>query len=145
MNNNSSKEMKRFNHLHGEIEATYHDSSLKFGISDSVSKVLYTICSVGDSFLLNDICRNTGLSKQTVNSAIRNLESDDIVYLEAVDGKSKRVCLTEKGKQFAANTAFRLIEIENAIFNSWVDDDVQKYLDLTERFLTSLKEKVEQL
>lgn len=145
MKSNSSKEMKRFNHLHGEIEATYHESSLKFGISDSVTKILYTICSVGDSFLLNDICRNTGLSKQTVNSAIRNLENDGIVYLEAVDGKSKKVCLTEKGKLFAANTAFRLIEIENAIFESWSNDDVQKYLELTERFLTSLKEKVEQL
>ena len=145
MDYNSSKEIKRYNHLHGEIEATYHDSSLKFGISDSISKILYTICSVGDSFLLNDICRNTGLSKQTVNSAIRNLERNGIVYLEAVDGKAKRVCLTEKGKQFAANTAFLLIEIENNIFNSWPEEDVQKYLELTERFLTDLKEKVSQL
>lgn len=145
MNSNSSKEMRRFNHLHGEIEATYHDSALRMRISDSVSKILYTICSVGDSFLLNDICRNTGLSKQTVNSAIRNLENDGFVYLEAVDGKSKRVCLTESGKQFAANTAFRLVEIENAIFESWSENDVQKYLELTERFLISLKEKVGQL
>ncbi len=145
MKSNSSKEMKRYNHLHGEIEAVYHDSSLKFGISDSVSKILYAICSVGDSFLLNDICRDTGLSKQTVNSALRKLERDGIVYLEAVDGKSKKVCLTEKGKLFADNTAFCLIEIENAIFESWSDSDVQKYLELTERFLLSLKEKVSQL
>lgn len=145
MKKTSSKEMKCFNHLHGEIEAAYHDSSLKLGISDSVSKILYTICSVGDSSLLSEICRNTGLSKQTVNSAIRNLESNDIVYLEAVDGKAKRVCLTEKGKQFAANTAFRLIEIENSIFDSWPEEDVLKYLELTERFLSNLKEKVAQL
>lgn len=145
MKSNSSKEMKRYNHLHGEIEAVYHDSSLKFGISDSVSKILYAICSVGDSFLLNDICRDTGLSKQTVNSALRKLERDGIVYLEEVDGKSKKVCLTEKGKLLADNTAFRLIEIENAIFESWSDSDVQKYLELTERFLLSLKEKVSQL
>ena len=145
MNTNSSNEMKRFNLLHGEIEATYHDSSLKLGISDSVSKILYAICSVGDSFLLNDICRNTGLSKQTVNSAIRKLESEGNIYLQAVDGKSKRVCLTEKGKRFAERTAARLIEIENSVFESWAEDDVQKYLELTERFLTALKEKVEQL
>lgn len=139
MKNKSSREMKRYNHLHGEIEAVYHEMSLQFGISDSVSKILYTICSFGDGLLLNDICRSTGLTKQTVNSAIRGLEKKDIVYLEAVDGKSKKVCLTEKGKKFAGNTAFRLIEIENAIFESWSDDDVQKYLELTERFLISLK------
>lgn len=145
MKNNSSKEMKRYNHLHGEIEGTYHDASLKFGISDSISKILYTICSFGDSFLLNDICRNTGLSKQTVNSAIRKLESNGLIYLEAVNGKAKRVCLTEKGKCFANKTAVHLIEIENSIFDSWSDDNVQKYLELTERFLISLKEKVKQL
>ena len=65
--------------------------------------------------------------------------------LQAVDGKSKRVCLTEKGKRFAERTASRLIEIENSVFESWAEDDVQKYLELTERFLTALKEKVEQL
>ncbi len=145
MNPNSSNEIKRFNLLHGEIEAVYHNSSLKLGISDSVSKILYAICSIGDSLLLNDICRNAGLSKQTVNSAIRKLESEGIIYLQAVDGKSKRVCLTEKGKRFAERTASRLIVIENSIFESWAEDDVQKYLELTERFLTALKEKVEQL
>lgn len=145
MNINSSKEMKRFNHLHSEIEAVYHESALKMRISDSVLKILYTICSVGDCVRLNDICKDAGLSKQTVNSAIRNLESEDIVYLEAVDGKSKKVCLTEKGKQLTSNTAFRLIEIENAIFESWDNDDVQKYLELTERFLNSLKDNVGQL
>lgn len=145
LKSNSSKEMKRYNHLHGEIDATYHDASLKFGVSDSVLKILYTISSFGGSFLLNDICRYSGLSKQTVNSAIRNLEIDDIIYLEAVDGKSKRVCLTEKGKQVTENTAYLLIQAENAIFDSWSTEDVQKYLELTERFLISLKDKVDQM
>lgn len=119
--------------------------SLKFGISDSFSKILYAVCSFGDYTLLTDICHSTGLSKQTINSALRKLESDGIVCLEAVDGKSKKVGLTEKGKQFTQNNAVRLIEMENAIFESWSDSDVQKYLELTERFLFSLKEKVDQL
>lgn len=145
MKKDSSQEMKRYNLLHGEIESTYHDVSLKFGVSDSISKILYAICSFGDYILLTDICRNTGLSKQTINSALRKLESENIVCLEAVDGKSKKVCLTEKGKQFTQKNAVRLIEIENTIFESWSDSDVHKYLELTERFLLSLKEKVEQL
>lgn len=145
MKYNSTDEMKRFNHLHGEIEATYHDASLKFGVADSVLKILYTVCSFGDSFPLNDVCKNTGLSKQTVNSAIRKLEDDGIVRLEAVNGKAKKVCLTEKGKLFADKTAFRLVEIENMIFDSWSFEDVLKYLELTERFLTSLKEEVGRL
>ncbi len=141
----SSKKMKRYNHLLGEIEATYHELSLKLNISDSISKILYTICNFGDNYLLGDICRYTGLSKQTVNSALRKLENEGLIYLEAVNGKSKKVCLTDKGKEFADKTAFRILQLENEIFDTWSDEDMEKYLELTETFLTSLKEKVEKL
>lgn len=145
MGENTSKNRKRYNHLLGEIEGTYHDLSVKLGISDSVSRILYTICCAGDSCLLHAVCRHTGLSKQTVNSAIRKLEREGIVYLEAVDGKAKKVCLTEEGKLFADQTARRVITMENDIFASWPRDDVEKYLELTERFLISMKEKVKPL
>lgn len=136
-----SNEMKRYNHLVGEINAVYHDISLHLGLSDSAMIILYTICDNGDSCLLQEISRRSGVSKQTINSAIRKLEKEGIVYLKSVGSKNKIVCLTDKGKQLAKHTAIRLIEIENDIFASWEKDDVEKYLTLTERFLTSLKEK----
>lgn len=134
--------VKRLNHLIGEIEAAYHESSLRLGIADSVSKILYTICITGDRCPLSEICRQTGLSKQTVNSALRRMETDHIVFLEAVDGKAKDVCLTEYGMEFTRRTAQQLILIENRIFASWDASEVQQYLDLTERFLKNLKEQV---
>lgn len=141
----SSGDLKRYNHLIGELEAIYHEASRKMGISDSISKILYTICNSGEHCLLIEICRQTGLSKQTVNSALRNLERDEIVCLRAVNGKSKDVWLTEKGKSFAEKTALRLIEIENSIFDSWAKEDVGKYLDLTNRFLIDLQERAKKI
>lgn len=145
MENYSSKHLKRYNHLIGELEATYHEAALKIHLSDSVTKILYTICNVGESCLLSEICKQTGLSKQTVNSAIRSLEAENIIFLKAVNGKAKMVCLTEKGKVFASDTAVKIIEIENEILASWDEKDVYKYMELTERFLQCLKEKVEKL
>lgn len=145
MENSFSKPIKRLNHLIGEIDAVYHDASLRLGISDSISKILYTLCNSGDCCLLSEICRQTGLSKQTVNSALRKLESDDIVILEAVNRKAKSVRLTEAGKEFSNQTARRLIDIENQIFDSWTGSDVKQYLDLTEKFLLSLKAKIQDL
>ena len=87
MEKSSLSSLKRYNHLVGEIDAVYHEASLKLGMSDSVSKILYTICNVGSSCLLHDICKQTGLSKQTVHSAIRNLEAKEMVTLELVGGK----------------------------------------------------------
>ena len=143
MEKSSLSSLKRYNHLVGEIDAVYHEASLKLGMSDSVSKILYTICNVGSSCLLHDICKQAGLSKQTVHSAIRNLEAKEMVTLELVGGKSKKVCLTEKGEIFAQKTARRLIDMENSILSSWPKEDVQTYLELTERFLVDLKECVD--
>lgn len=141
MNPYISKEMKRYNHLMSEIEAAYHQMSLKLGISDSAMIILYTICDTGDCCLLQDICRRSGISKQTINSAIRKLEAEGMIYLELIGAKNKNVCLTDKGKQLAQRTAIRMMEAENDIFASWKKEDVENYLALTERFLNSLKEK----
>lgn len=63
--------------------------------------ILYTICDNGESCLLQEISRRSGVSKQTINSAIRKLEKEGIVYLESVGAKNKNVCLTDEGKQLA--------------------------------------------
>ncbi len=139
-----ASELKRFNYLLGELQAAYHDASVKLGISDSVSNILYAICDAGGKCPIHAICGQTGLSKQTVNSALRKLENDGVVYLEAADKKTKNVCLTDAGKQFADRTAMRIIEMENEILQSWDRQDVKNYLSLTEKFLRDLQEKVEQ-
>ena len=145
MNCNPSKLMKRYNHLLGEIDSAYHEMSRKLGLSDSAMIVLYTICDNGTNCLLQDICRRSGLSKQTINSAIRKLESEGILYLEAVSPKAKNVCLTEAGMSLAGKTAGRIISAENEIFASWPQEDVQKYMELTEAFLRALQEKAKNL
>ncbi len=145
MNNHASKEMKRYNHLLGEINATYHEMCLRLGLSDSAMIVLYTVCDEGESCPLSEICRRSGLSKQTVNSAIRKLEADGILYLEKTGIRSKTVCLTAVGKELAGQTALRLLNAENAILASWPRQDVEKYLELTERFLTALREEAARL
>lgn len=137
----ASKELKRQNYLLGEIEAAYHEIHRKLEMSDSAMLILYAICDQGDSCLLRDICRQFGISKQTVNSALRKLEAEGMVYLEAADAKNKRVCLTEQGKLLADRTARRIIEVENDIFAGWTEEDVESYLTLTERYLRDLKER----
>ncbi len=145
MKNYISNEMKRFNYLLGEIEAVYHELFFKLGLSDSAAKILYTICDEGDGCLLREVRRHSGLSKQTVNSAIRKMETEKILFLEQADSKNKRVHLTEEGKQLAQRTVLRVIKAENEIFSSWSEADVEKYLALTENYLNALKEKAPQI
>lgn len=141
MGYSSSKVMRRYNHLLGEIDGMYHEMSLKLGLSDSAMVILYTVCDSGGSCSLREICRSSGLSKQTVNSALRKLEAEGTLYLEAAGARSKNVCLTAAGRQLAEQTAGRILAIENEIFSSWPREDVERYLGAMERFLADLRER----
>lgn len=139
------KQFKHFNYMSSEIDASYHQAALKLGLSDSAMLVLYAVLNGGDSCLVGDISRLSGVRKQTVNSALRKLEGEGIIRLEEVSGRKKRVCLTERGREFAASTVMRVIQIENEIFAAWSREDREKYLELTQRYLSAFKQKVQEL
>ena len=145
MKKDHNVENKKLNYLHAEIEAQYHRSSLIFGISDSVSIVLYSITDLGDGCLLSDICKNSGISKQTINSAIRSLETDGMLRLNRADGRSKRVFLTEKGKELAKKTAARLMRAELDAFDDWSEDEIAELIRLTEKYLDSFRAEIDRL
>ena len=99
-----SEDMKRFNYLANEIDNAYHEAALKLHLSDSSMLILYAICSGGKNYYpLCDIYNLSGVSKQTLNSALRKLESEGIVYLKLFGGKKKLIYLTEKGKDIVSN------------------------------------------
>lgn len=136
-----SKALKRYNYLFGETGAAYHEICLKLGLPDSTVCTLYAILENGGSCPLQHIGHCTGLTKQTINSAIRKLEAEGAVRLERAGAKNKTVYLTESGKILAEQTAGRVLGAEDEIFASWPRDDVEKYLELAERFMLALKEK----
>lgn len=138
-------ELKRFNYLAGEIDAAYHEAARRLGLSDSAMQVLYAICNKGQSCPLSEICRLSGLSKQTLNSALRKLELEGILYLESMGGRKKTACLTDRGKALAERTVAPLMEIENSILDSWPEAQREQYLDSMQKYLTAFTEKIKEL
>ena len=137
--------LRRFNHLIGEIDALYHEAALRFGLSDSAMRVLYTVCVEGGSCPIAEIIRQCGMSKQTLNSALRRLEEEGTIVLQADSGRRKRVCLTDRGKALAEQTVCRLIEVENGIFETWTREERDGYIGLTQRYLDALQKGLEEL
>lgn len=136
---------KRYNNLMTEMECAYHDAAQRMGISDSEMVVLYMVCINGDACLLSDITELSGVSKQTINSALRKLEKQAVIYLELVDARKKRVCLTEHGKFMVEQKIRKLIRIEDEIFDSWKKEEWETYMRLTQRHLANLKERFKEL
>lgn len=140
MKNRPSSDLARYNHLIGETDAVYHEIARTLGLSDSAMQILYTICSHGDPCPLREIRSLCGMSKQTANSALRKLERDGILTLESAGAKEKSVLLTDYGRGFALRTAARLIRAENEILAEWDPEDVERYIALGEKYLSSLRD-----
>lgn len=133
---------KRFNILAWDTDALYHKISLALGITDSELNILYVIYFNGGKVRLSDIVRYSGLMKQTVNSSLRKLEEKKILTLENVDGKSKAVSLTSGGFKLCENTVKHLIEWEDKALSSFSSDEMELYLSLMEKYLTSMSESL---
>ena len=136
-------QIHRLNYLTSELDGMYHQASVQIGLAASAMRILYAIYDNGDGCLLNTICRQAGISKQTVNSAIRKLEKAEILYMVHFRGKSKKVMLTEKGKAYLGQTAARIYEAESRAFAAWTEADVEEYLRLTGKFAESFREQVQ--
>ena len=91
----SNKKARMYAYLSAEITSLYHEAAVKMGISDTVLNILYVLCERDGQCLQSDIFRLTGISRQTINSAIRKLEKDGFAYLKQGEGRNTMVCLTE--------------------------------------------------
>ena len=112
-----------YTYLSGEINSLYHEAAVKMGVSDSVMNIMYVISERDGRCMQSEVSRLTGISRQTINSAIRKLEKDGMVYLEQGQGRNTIICLTEKGREFAAEKIEPLFEIENRIWNEWTPEE----------------------
>ena len=138
-------EIHLINYLTSEMDSIYHQASLRLGISDSVSIILYTIQDKGESCLLSDVYKSSGVSRQTVNSAIRRLEADGVLYLEPYAGRAKKIVLTDKGRDYIRQTVARLLEAEIRAFDGWSEDEIKTHIGLMEKYTESLLRQIHQL
>ena len=145
MKRNDADMMYRVNCLASDLDALYHQAALKLGLSDSVMFVLYLVYERDGKCPLNAICRETGISKQTINSAIRRLEKDEIIYLEQSGGRAKTVCLTDEGREYADRTVARLFRAERGAVDGWAEDEIERYLRLMEKYNEHVRGQIEKM
>ena len=132
------RDSKNYNELNG----LYHDISMKLGLSDSESMVMYMLYDIQEPLTQSDIVKATGLSKQTLNSAIRKLEKEGIIILEKLNEKSKKIVMTDKGQVLIEQKMKPLVDMEDRVLASWTEEDRRKYLELIEKFKVQFEKEV---
>ena len=145
MNTSKFEKLQRINCLASEIDSLYHQASVKIGLSDSASRILYALYTSGGSCLLSDIYKDSGISKQTVNSSLRKLEEEGVIRLEQHLGRAKMVLLTEQGTETASQTVSRLVGAEIDAFQRWTEEEIDAYIALTNKYVETFWEQVNKL
>ncbi len=135
------KELREYIALYHEIDNFFHEIALKIGISDSAFFVFYTLLEIGEGCLQKDICEVNMISKQTIHSAIRKLEKEEMLYIEQ-GKKEKRIYLTEKGKIFVDQKILPIAIKENEVFEEMSELERQEIVRITKKYLTHFQEKV---
>ena len=111
---------------HDDVDVLTNQPTFDFHMENlrnyMMQNILYVLCDQGSRCSQSEIGRLTGISRQTINSAIRKLERDGIVYLEQGQGRNTIVCLTEQGKAFAAQRVVPLLEAEQKIWTEWTPE-----------------------
>ena len=145
MERNMSRDYQRYCSRNSEIAECYHAACTRLGLSDSVMQILYVLCLEAEPCPIGLILAESGLSKQTVHSALRSLETGGYLRLEVLDGRRKGAVLTEAGKALADRTAGRMMAAEQAVFDGWTQAEREAYLELTRRFLADLRTEFRKL
>ena len=130
----SYEKMNKLNSVLGETAGLYRKLNILLDLSDSVSDILYLLYANDGCYPVRGLCMDLDIPKQTVNSALRRLEKEDILLLETISGKKKRAVLTEKGKQFCDNAIAPIFQIENSVFAEFSPSELETFITLHEKY-----------
>lgn len=137
--------LKEYNEIINTICNLYHEAAVKLGLSDSEMDILYGLCSHGQGCYQSTLYKETGMTKSTINSAIKKMERDEILYLTPGPGRNTCVYLTEKGQKLAERTVYKVFEIENAVYEGWSEEEKQIFLRLNRNYAETLEQMVKKL
>ncbi len=137
--------LKELNQILESIDALYHKAAKKLGLSDAELTILYSLYEKGDGCPQKDFYNQTGISKSTVNSAVKKMEKDGIICLKATDGRSTALFLTEKGKTLSRNTVEKIVMIENSIYDSWSPEEREMAYRLNKKYMEQFAAAIKKL
>lgn len=140
-----NKELNDLNFYIGGVTSLSSDFATYMGISGSVLDILYLLYLENGSCLQSLFYKRTGVSRSTVNSAIKKMEREGLLTLKDGQGRNKIVHVTAMGDKLMQQTAGRWVSMECNIWKSWTDQDRADYLRLSKNYYESLKNEMERM
>lgn len=133
--------------INKEFDDLYHKIAVHYNLSDSSFWILYTLYENRQGCTQKQICSEWCFSKQTINSAIKDLIKKQYIVLkyENDNRKNKIICLTQEGLEIAKNTIEKVIEVENIAFSKVDRKDFDFVIHFFQVQLSSFKEEINKI
>ena len=136
----TNESLSVYNNIFKKNENIYRELAKALGLSECSLWILYILRTDYTEPVQNEICAYLHLPKQSINSALKKMESDGYIELTTGnDHRSKLVSLTASGISLCEKTVDRLIEVEcKALEGLTIEEQnlffslFQKYTDLME-------------
>lgn len=140
-------QLEEFNKIIKETDATYSRLAKRSGLSDCSFWIMYSIRETDRHITQRELCEHWTMSKQTINSALKVLESKGYITLNYSDEdkRSKYIILTEKGEEFARENVDIVFEMEKMVFEKLSEQERAFMLSASRKFQKLLLIEVEKL
>lgn len=135
MNKENKKQLACLAQNEKELDELYHDYASGYGLSDTAFWLLYFIWDIGDSCTQTDICEKWFYKRQSINSALKKLELQGYLTLEAIPGnkKSKHIVLTTSGKALADKVMSPLVTAELDALATFDNQELDMFVKLEQK------------
>lgn len=142
-----NEQMVEFNQVYKIIDDTYHNYAKSCDLSDTAFWILYSVWENKDAYTQKELCETWSYSRQTVNSALKNLEGEGIIQLlhELDNKKNKQIILTKRGKELAERIIVPLMEAEKNSFANLSEEERALFLKLMKKHSELFREEVKKI
>lgn len=128
-------------------DTIYHNMATRYGLSNTALWVLYILNEAEGDCTQQDLIRKCSAPKQTVNSAVASLAKKGFLILKMIPGTRnlKRILPTEAGKVLLQSCVQPMRQAEIRAFEQLSEEELQLYLELTQRITSNLRTELDNL
>ncbi len=139
----AEKRLFEYNDIIKENDNIYRGVAKRFGLSECAFWIVYALRAEREILTQSEICEVLYQPKQTIHSALKNLEAEGYIELSfGRDRRAKHVKLTEKGAALAERTVDRVLAAERNALLALTEVEQKTFLALFRKYTAALREQV---
>lgn len=144
-NDDSSNRLTQYNKILKSSDEIYRRTAKSLGIPECTFWIYYTLRVETHPLTQSDIRKFLLQPKQTVNSALKNLESEGEIEFVPQTGRAKTIQLTSLGLERASKAVDGVIAAEREALGSLNDEEFLAFLQAFRKFNSVLREKIKSI